>query len=97
MKSFFLVVLPVASTGLAATVIFAFILSWNEFFYAVNFTSTAASKTLPVLITEFSSKFGNDFILTSTAGVLASLPPVIIALVFQKYIISGLSSGAVKG
>lgn len=97
LQAFFKVVLPVSASGLAATTIFAFIISWNEFFYALNFTSTLRSKTLPVLITEFSSKFGNDFILTSTAGVLASLPPVLIALIFQKYIISGLSSGAVKG
>lgn len=96
-RSFVLVVLPVAATGLAATVIFAFILSWNEFFYAMNFTSTIASKTLPVLITEFSSKFGSNFILACTAGVLASLPPVLISLIFQRYIISGLSAGAVKG
>ncbi len=97
LKSFFRVVLPVAATGLAATVIFAFILSWNEFFYAMNFTSTIDAKTLPVLITEFSSKFGPNFVLASTAGVLASLPPVLVALIFQKYIISGLSAGAVKG
>lgn len=97
LQSFFVVVLPVASTGLASTTIFAFIIAWNEFFYALNFTSTSASKTLPVLITEFSSKYGADFILTSTAGVLASLPPVLLALLFQKYIISGLTSGAVKG
>ena len=97
LQAFFKVVLPISASGLASTTIFAFILAWNEFFYALNFTSTLTSKTLPVLITEFSSKFGNDFILTSTAGVLASLPPVVIALVFQKYIISGLSSGAVKG
>ncbi len=96
-QSFFIVVLPVAATGLAATVIFAFILSWNEFFYAVNFTSTTAAKTLPVLITEFSSKFGANYILTCTAGVLTSLPPVVVALIFQRYIISGLASGAVKG
>ena len=96
-QSFFKVVLPVAGTGLAATVIFAFILSWNEFFYAVNFTSTTAAKTLPVLITEFSSKFGSNYILTCTAGVLTSLPPVLVALLFQRYIITGLSAGAVKG
>ena len=96
-QAFFKVVLPISASGLAATTIFAFIIAWNEFFYALNFTSTLRSKTLPVLITEFSSKFGNDFILTSTAGVLTSLPPVLIALIFQKYIISGLSSGAVKG
>ena len=97
LQAFFRIVLPISASGLASTMIFAFIIAWNEFFYALNFTSTLASKTLPVLITEFSSKFGNDFILTSTAGVLASLPPVVIALIFQKYIISGLSSGAVKG
>ena len=96
-QSFFKVILPVAGTGLAATVIFAFILSWNEFFYAVNFTSTTAAKTLPVLITEFSSKFGSNYILTCTAGVLTSLPPVLVALIFQRFIISGLSAGAVKG
>ena len=94
--AFFRVVLPVASTGLAATLIFAFIISWNEFFYALNFTSTIASKTLPVLLTEFSSKYGQNFILASTAGVLASLPPVLISLIFQRYIISGLSAGALK-
>ncbi len=97
LKAFVRIILPVAATGLAATVIFAFILSWNEFFYAVNFTQTLDSKTLPVLLTEFSSKFGPNFVLTSTAGVIASLPPVLVALIFQKYIISGLSSGAVKG
>lgn len=97
LRSFFIIVLPVAATGLAATVIFAFILSWNEFFFALNFTSTAAAKTLPVLLTDFSSKFGANYILACTAGVLASLPPVLIALIFQRFIISGLSQGAVKG
>ncbi|NLT96633.1 MAG: carbohydrate ABC transporter permease [Christensenellaceae bacterium] len=97
LRAFAKIILPVAATGLAATVIFAFILSWNEFFYAVNFTKTLNSKTLSVLLTEFSSKFGPNFVLTSTAGVIASLPPVLVALIFQKYIISGLSSGAVKG
>ena len=96
-RSFFIIVLPVAATGLAATIIFAFILSWNEFFFALNFTSTAVSKTLPVLLTDFSSKFGANYIMACTAGVLASLPPVLIALIFQRFIISGLSQGAVKG
>ena len=96
-RAFFIIVLPVAATGLAATIIFAFILSWNEFFFALNFTSTAVSKTLPVLLTDFSSKFGANYILACTAGVLASLPPVLIALIFQRFSISGLSQGAVKG
>lgn len=96
-RSFIYVLLPIASSGLAATVIFAFIISWNEFFYALKFTTTLASKTLPFVITEFSSKYGADYLMTSTGGVLASLPPVLLALIFQKYIISGLTAGAVKG
>ena len=96
MKSFLIVVLPVVATGLAATVIFSFIITWNEFFYAYSLTKTLDAKTLPVLIYDFNSKFGADYVMSATAGVIASLPPVLIALIFQKYIISGLAAGAVK-
>jgi multiple sugar transport system permease protein len=97
MGAFFRIVLPIASAGLAVTIIFAFIISWNEFFYAFNFTSTLASKTLPVVITEFSDKHGENYMMTCTGGVLASLPPVVLALFTQKLIINGLTAGAVKG
>jgi multiple sugar transport system permease protein len=97
MRAFFTIILPLSASGLAATTIFAFILSWNEFFYALNFTTTLTAKTLPVVITEFSSKFGADYIMTSTGGVIASLPPVLLGLFFQRYILEGLTSGAVKG
>ena len=90
------VVLPLAAPGLAATGIFAFIIAWNEFFIALILTSINA-KTLPVLVSEFSTKFGADYVMMSTGGVLASLPPVVLALAFQKFIIKGLTGGAVKG
>jgi len=93
----FRVILPLVSPGIAATFIFAFIIAWNEFFYALIFSSTLSSKTLSVLIEEFSSKFGEDYVAMSAAGVLASLPPVVLALVFQRYIVRGLTAGAVKG
>jgi multiple sugar transport system permease protein len=96
LKSFLIVVLPVVATGLAATVIFSFIITWNEFFYAYSMTKTLDAKTLPVLIYDFNSKFGANYVMSATAGVIASLPPVLIALIFQKYIISGLAAGAVK-
>jgi len=96
LRSFFFVVLPMISTGLAATVIFSFIITWNEFFYAFSLTKTLDAKTLPVLIYDFNSKFGANYVMSATAGVLASLPPVLIALLFQKYIITGLAAGAVK-
>jgi len=96
LRAYFTVVVPVVSTGLAAAVIFAFIITWNEFFYAFSLTKTLAAKTLPVLIFDFNSKFGADYVMSATAGVIASLPPVLVALIFQKYIISGLAAGAVK-
>ena len=96
LRAFFTVVVPVVSTGLAAAVIFALIITWNEFFYAFSLTKTLAAKTLPVLIFDFNSKFGADYVMSATAGVIASLPPVLIALIFQKYIITGLAAGAVK-
>lgn len=93
----FRIILPLVSPGIAATSIFAFIIAWNEFFYALIFSSTLSSKTLSVLVEEFSSKFGEDYVLMSAGGVLASLPPVVLALVFQRYIVQGLTAGAVKG
>jgi multiple sugar transport system permease protein len=89
------VVLPLAGPGLVSVMIFAFIASWNEYLYAFIFTNVAA-KTLPVLIGEFSTKLGLEYLKIAAAGVLASLPPVILALFFQKFIIRGLTSGAVK-
>lgn len=89
------VVLPLAGPGLVSVMIFAFIASWNEYMYAFIFTNVEA-KTLPVLIGEFSTKLGLEYLKIAAAGVLASLPPVILALFFQKFIIRGLTSGAVK-
>jgi len=89
------VILPLAGPGLVSVMIFAFIASWNEYFYAFIFTNVQA-KTLPVLIGEFSTKLGLEYLKIAAAGVLASLPPVILALFFQKFIIRGLTSGSVK-
>jgi len=93
----FRIVLPLSTPGLAASGIFAFIISWNEFFTAFIMSSTMQSKTISVLISEYSSKVGVDYVAMATAGVIASLPPVIIAIIFQRYIVKGLTSGSVKG
>ena len=92
----FRVVLPLSGPGLVSTSVYAFIAAWNEFFYAFIYTS-AKAKTLPVLIAEFSSKFGPDYISMAAAGVVASIPPLLLALLFQKYLTRGLTAGSVKG
>jgi multiple sugar transport system permease protein len=96
-SALFRVVLPLSSSGLAAGGMFAFIIAWNEFFTAFILSSTLHSKTLSVIVAEFSSKVGVDYGAMATAGVLTSLPPVLLALFFQRYIIQGLTAGAVKG
>jgi multiple sugar transport system permease protein len=93
----FRVILPLALPGLLSTALFAFLIAWDEFLYALIFTSTDASKTIPVAIAEFTGRFTTDFGLQAAGGIIAAVPPVLIALVFQRYIVGGLSAGAVKG
>jgi multiple sugar transport system permease protein len=93
----FRVILPLARPGLLSTMLFAFLIAWDEFLYALVFTSTNAAKTIPVAIAEFTGRFTTDFGLQAAGGILAAVPPVLIAIAFQRYIVGGLSAGAVKG
>lgn len=93
----FRIVLPLSGPALFATGIFAFISAWGEFLMALIFTSSLRAKTMPVAVAEFMGRFTVDYGLMCTAGVIASIPPMLIALMFQRFIIEGLTSGAVKG
>lgn len=93
----FRVVLPLSRAGLLSTALLGFLLAWDEFLYALIFTNTDAAKTIPVAIAEFTGKNAVDFGLIATGGVLACVPPVIIAVIFQRYIVGGLTAGALKG
>jgi multiple sugar transport system permease protein len=91
------VYLPLARPSLVAVILFAFLASWNEFLLALMFTQTPASQTLPIVVASFTSDFTISFSFINAAGVLAIIPPVILALAFERYIVSGLTAGAVKG
>lgn len=91
------VILPLARPGLLTTAMFGFLLSWDEFLFSLIFTSTTNAKTIPVAIAEFTGKYASDFGLIAAGGILAAGPPLILALIFQRYIVSGLAAGAVKG
>ncbi len=93
----FRVVMPISVPGLVSTAMFVFLLAWDEFFYALIFTSTLAAKTVPVAIAEFIGRYVVNVNGMMAGGILAALPPVILALIFQRYIISGMTAGAVKG
>ena len=91
------VVLPVASPGLVACAMFAFMSSWGEFLYALLFTSSANSKTMPIIIAGFVTDTQTSPVLMNAGGVLAVLPPLALALIFQRLIVSGITAGATKG
>jgi len=93
----FRIVLPISVPGMVSTAMFVFLLAWDEFFYALIFTSTLAAKTAPVAIAEFVGRYAVNITGMMAGGILAALPPVLLALVFQRYIVSGLTAGAVKG
>ena len=92
-----IITLPLAAPVMATSALFAFLLAWDEFFYALLFTSDLRAKTLTVAIADLAGGRVSDYGLIATAGVLAALPPVAIGLVMQRALISGLTSGGVKG
>jgi multiple sugar transport system permease protein len=91
------VVLPVALPGLITVGMFSFMSSWGEFFYALLLTTTINARTIPVEATFLVGELGNEYGFLSGASVLAVIPPLLLALVFQRVIIQGISAGALKG
>ena len=95
--TFIRIVIPLSLPGLAACFLLCFILSWEEFLIALIFTSSEASKTIPVAIAEFQGRHAIDYPLMATGGIIAAAIPVIISIICQKWLVQGLTSGAVKG
>jgi multiple sugar transport system permease protein len=83
--------------GLVSAGILAFLLTWGEFFFALILTSSQRAYTSTVVAAMFATDIDVNYVTIITAGVLSVLPPVLFALIFQRYIVSGLLSGAVKG
>jgi multiple sugar transport system permease protein len=96
-ETLFRIIMPISTPGLVSTALFVFLLAWDEFFYALIFTNTLAAKTAPVAISEFVGRYVTDINAMMAGGMLVALPPVLLAVIFQRFIVSGLSAGAVKG
>ena len=90
------IVMPLSGPGIVAVAAFTFLSSWNEFFIALIITASRA-KTITVIVTEFATQFGIDYGLMTTGGVIGSIPPLILAFLLQRYIVQGLTAGAMKG
>jgi trehalose/maltose transport system permease protein len=95
----FRVLLPVMTPALVTTGLLAFINAWNEFLFALTFTSDNSARTVPVAIGMFTgaSQHESPFTLIMAASVVVTVPLIALVLVFQRKIVEGLTAGAVKG
>jgi multiple sugar transport system permease protein len=92
----FKIILPIMAPGLAATIAYIFIQSWNDYLYAVMFTSDLTVRTLPVGLKMFMGKFEINYGWLTAGGVVTSLPIVLFFFLVQKHLVKGLTAGAVK-
>lgn len=96
-QAFWQVEFPLAGPGIASAGIFAFLTSWNEFALASNLTRSVNSKTLPVGLLDYTAEFTIDWRGMCALAVVMILPALALTFAVQKHLVSGLTSGAVKG
>jgi len=98
-QAFRKVIVPMAAPGVFTTAILTFFFCWNEFLLATSLTSTDKARTVPAALTFFTgqSQFQSPITSIMAASVVVTIPVVIIVLLFQRRIVAGLTSGAVKG
>jgi multiple sugar transport system permease protein len=98
-QAFTKVIAPLAAPGMVTTAILVFIFCWNDFLFAISLTATTHARTVPAAIGFFtgSSQFTAPTGSISAAAVIITIPIIVFVLFFQRRIVAGLTSGAVKG
>jgi multiple sugar transport system permease protein len=98
-QAFRKVIVPLAAPGVFTAAILTFFFAWNEFVLAISLTSTTSSRTVPAQLSYFvgPDPFNPPYGLLATASVVVTVPIIVIVLLFQRKIVAGLTSGAVKG
>ncbi len=96
-KIFWTIVLPLAKPALAVTALFSFMTAWNEFILAATFMDQEAMYTAPVGLRFFVGGFSQQWGYFAAGSIIVSVPVVILFLFLQKYLVSGLTAGSVKG
>jgi multiple sugar transport system permease protein/raffinose/stachyose/melibiose transport system permease protein len=97
LRTFFFVILPLCRPGIIATSVFVLIVTWQEFLFALSFTSTKDMRTLPVGMNDFIGQYGIRYGELMASSVLISLPVIVIFFLLQRQFVAGLTAGAVKG
>lgn len=94
---YFRIILPLSRNGLVTAATFQFLTCWNEFVFANLLTSSQDVRTIQLGIRYFTNQFSTDFVSMYAAIIISIVPSIIGYMIFQKQIVSGLTSGAVKG
>ncbi len=94
---FFRIVLPLARPAIAVTALFSFMTAWNEFILAGTFMTDETSYTLPVLLHNYIGEYHAEWGHFAAGAILTSLPVMVLFYVLQRYLVGGLTAGAVKG
>ena len=97
LQAYYKVVLPVSGPGLVAGGAFTFMLCWNEFVVAQVLNTKPGTTTLPPVIAGMNGQINIDYSVIAASGFLGALPAVLLVLLFQKYMVQGLTAGSVKG
>jgi ABC-type glycerol-3-phosphate transport system permease component len=95
-KVYTMVILPLTAPGLVATCLFSFITGWNEYLFASTFMKSYNNWTLPVGIASFQGQYTTNWNTIMAGSVLITIPVVILFLLLQKHLVSGMTAGAVK-
>jgi len=97
LRAFLWIIVPLSWPGLVATAVFVLIVTWQEFLFALSFTSTREMRTLPVGMNDFIGQYGIRYGELMASSVLVSLPVVAAFFLLQRQFVAGLTAGAVKG
>jgi len=97
LRTLWRIVIPLSLPGIVVSGIFAFMMVWDSFLVTLILSHTAASIQMPVVISIFVTDIQVNYGMMCAAAIIGSLPPIALTFIFQKYIMSGLMMGAVKG
>ncbi|NOX74051.1 MAG: carbohydrate ABC transporter permease [Alphaproteobacteria bacterium] len=97
LRTFFDIIVPLSRPGIVATSVYVLIVTWQEFLFALSFTSTKEMRTLPVGMNDFIGQYGIRYGELMASSVMVSLPIVLVFFILQRQFVAGLTAGAVKG
>jgi len=96
-RTFASIILPLTKPALGTAAVLEFLLAWNEFQFALTLTASNAKRTLPIALYYFKSQFASNYGAMFAATIMVVIPSIVVYILLQEQVVSGLSSGAVKG